>query len=136
MPQKLSPEVRARRTREANEKYRTNARWREAKKQEARDRRVMYKLEVLSHYGPGGRLQCSWPDCPVIDPDMLSLDHIDDDGANDRRQKTYGWAGGPFYSKMRVLNFPKGYQTMCWNHQWKKRLLSLRRPAQAVLFPT
>jgi hypothetical protein len=36
------------------------------------------KIEVLSHYGPSGNLQCCF--CDVIDIDMLTLDHVNDDG--------------------------------------------------------
>jgi hypothetical protein len=57
----------------------------------------------------------------VSDIDMLSLDHIKDDGAadraiNDRRSLTlYRW--------LEKNSFPDGYQTLCCNHQWKKEIL-------------
>jgi len=46
--------------------------------------RASLKLEVLSHYGHG-KLQCAWPGCNVVDVDMLSLDHINNDGGKERK---------------------------------------------------
>jgi hypothetical protein len=88
-----------------------------------KQRNAEVKLEVLSHYGPNGHLQCSWPDCSVIDPDMLSLDHVNNDGAKDR--KTRG-TGGRLYSILRTNGLPDGFQTLCHNHQWKKELMRRR----------
>ena len=82
------------------------------------------KLKVLSHYGPGGHLRCSWPDCIVDDIDMLTLDHIYNDGAESRKtlraDEMYAW--------LVRNNFPEGnHQTLCWNHQWKKEILRRRK---------
>lgn len=80
------------------------------------------KLLVLAHYGPAGKLQCSWPECEIIDVDMLTLDHIENDGFKEPR----GVKGINLYCRLYEENLPSGFQTMCWNHQWKKRLLNLR----------
>ena len=42
------------------------------------------KVETLSYYGEGGRLQCRWPGCTETDVDMLTLDHVGDDGGMGR----------------------------------------------------
>jgi hypothetical protein len=85
------------------------------------------KIEVLSHYGKDEKLQCCWPGCEVNDIDVLTLDHVNDDGAKHRRSKGYGQGGGSFlYWEVRKLDFPKGYQTLCCNHQWKKEILRRR----------
>ncbi len=82
------------------------------------------KLIVLTHYGKDGIMQCCWPDCNVIDPDMLSIDHIANDGAERRRNGEP--SGNGFYSWIRSMGFPGGLQTLCFNHQMKKRIESLR----------
>lgn len=84
------------------------------------------KLDVLSHYGPSGNLQCNWPECTVIDVDMLSLDHVNNDGAQDRKNIQRGGSGCPLYSRVRKAGFPDGFQTLCHNHQWKKELMRRR----------
>lgn len=79
------------------------------------------KIEVLTKYSQGGNLCCSWPGCKIYDPDMLTLDHINDDGAAHR--KKFG-GGDKIYLMVKKLGFPKtlSLQTLCWNHQWKKRI--------------
>jgi hypothetical protein len=86
------------------------------------------KKEVLMHYGRDGKLQCCWAGCEVTDLDMLSLDHIKDDGAEHRKYlgtiRAYQWA--------KAHEFPTDiFQTLCMNHQWKKELT--RRRAAAIL---
>lgn len=78
------------------------------------------KIRVLSHYGPHGVLRCCWSRCTVCDPDMLSLDHINNDGAKDR--KTRG-TGDNVYRHVEQDSYPEGFQTLCYNHQWKKEIL-------------
>lgn len=88
--------------------------------------RAKIKVEVLSHYGKKGRLICSWHKCEISDVDMLSIDHIKNDGKTEKggfhRQGGYGW-----YQRLRRLGFPKGFQTLCFNHQLKKEILRRRK---------
>jgi hypothetical protein len=84
-----------------------------------------FKLETLTHYGLNGTLQCCWPECNITDIDMLSLDHIKDDGAKHRRETKNG-SGHQFYCYVTREGYPEGFQTLCHNHQWKKRILGLR----------
>jgi hypothetical protein len=79
------------------------------------------KIEVLTHYGKDGKLQCRWPECDVTDLDMLTIDHINDDGAQDRREN-----GVHIYSRLIRRGFPEGFQTLCGSHQLKKRVAGLR----------
>jgi hypothetical protein len=81
------------------------------------------KTEVLSHYGPNGVVQCSWEDCDISDMDMLTLDHINNDGADDRRVKR---GGRIFYARLRKNGYPDGLRTLCHNHQWKKEMTRRR----------
>jgi hypothetical protein len=82
------------------------------------------KLEVLSRYGKGGRAVCCWPGCTVSDPDMLTLDHVNDDGAKHRRET--GLMGKTLYARLKRQGWPLGYQTLCGGHQWKKEVLRRR----------
>ena len=86
-----------------------------------RNWRTRIKREVLSHYGPCGELRCCWPECGITDIDMLTLDHINDDGAKDRKERKK--SGTYLYVELRKLNFPLGYQTLCANHNWKKECM-------------
>ena len=90
------------------------------------DGRMRLKIEVFSHYGPEGKLQCAWSDCAVTDVDMLSLDHVNDDGAADRGSAHRGRGGHVTYQRVRAQGYPAGFQTLCHNHQWKKELMRRR----------
>lgn len=91
-------------------------------------RNIEIKLEVLTHYGLDGTLRCCWPDCPVNDVDMLTLDHIEENGAQDRRENG---THSP-YRRLIRNNFPSGFQTLCGGHQFKKTLM-LNRERRAKL---
>jgi hypothetical protein len=78
------------------------------------------KLRVLAHYGKHGKVQCCWKNCTVCDPDMLSIDHINNDGAKDRDTRR---TGNSLYLSLEKDKYPKGFQTLCHNHQWKKEIL-------------
>ncbi len=79
------------------------------------------KIKVLQHYGA----TCAWPNCGITDDDLLTIDHIENDGAEERRNPdTKG--GGAFYRFLVKNGYPDKYQILCWNHQWKKRMLVLR----------
>lgn len=105
-------------------------RWLAAHREEYKIRKKDYnaevKTEVLTHYGPDGKLQCAWPGCDITDLDMLSLDHINNDGARERKYAARGGGGVATYHRVRKLNYPIGYQTLCHNHQWKKELMRRR----------
>ena len=105
-------------TRKTNTKYNREYGWRHRDK---------LKIEILACYGPAGKLGCSWEGCGVVDPDMLVLDHIADDGA--AQKKALGPSNGRgwnFYRFLRRNGFPSGYQTLCCNHNHKKEILRSR----------
>ena len=84
------------------------------------------KIEALTHYGKDGKLKCCWEGCTINDIDMLSLDHIKDDGAEHRREiaenrDSYSGRGNDMYQWIRQQGFPEGFQTLCMNHQFKKQ---------------
>ena len=111
--------------REQEKKYRTSyhqSHLRQERASQGRYGRVTLaedKIAVLSHYGKEGNLQCCWPECVIIDPDMLSLDHIKNDGGEHRR-RVKGASGRYLYHLLIRDGFPEGYQTLCMNHQFKK----------------
>jgi hypothetical protein len=85
------------------------------------------KIRVLTHYGKGGRLLCCWRGCVVCDPDMLSIDHVNNDGYKDRSIRG---TGGRLYRALEKEGYPEGFQTLCYNHQWKKETLRRRSVRQ------
>ena len=88
-------------------------------------RAKILKTEVLSYYGKSERLCCCWFRCTVCDVDMLSLDHKNNDGA--RHRKETGLKGSPLYAFLKRSGYPKGFQTLCFNHQMKKEILRKSR---------
>jgi hypothetical protein len=75
------------------------------------------KQQVLDHYGQ----MCIWPNCNVTDYDLLTVDHINNDGKEERKKfKNHSW------KRAIDSRFSAVYQILCWNHQWKKRMMTLR----------
>ena len=83
-------------------------------KQESRERRQRFKLEVLSHYS--GVIPCC-ARCGITDLDVLCLDHKNN-GGHQHRQQIGG--GGKFYTWIKANNFPDGFQVLCANCNMKK----------------
>ena len=80
------------------------------------------KLEVMSHYG-NGKIECV--NCGENDIDVLCLDHINNNGAEQR--KKLGIAGrnsigGNTYEVLKRENYPKGLQILCANCNLKKEI--------------
>ena len=84
------------------------------------------KLAVLRHYGKNGKRVCCWKGCAVSDPDMLVIDHIEDNGAEERNNGTMK-TGINGLKKLRALNYPIGYQTLCSNHNLKKEIMKRKK---------
>jgi len=60
---------------------------------------------------------------------MLTLDHVNDDGAQFRialYKTNQGRSGQRAYRWIVKNNFPPGFQCLCWNHQWAKQLRAYR----------
>jgi len=92
-------------------------------KKKTAERRAEVKEQVLSHYGRGGKAECVL--CGFNDIRALCLDHIADNGGDDRRAamgKNLGGSGSRFYFFVRKNNFPTGYQTLCSNHNLIKEI--------------
>lgn len=69
------------------------------------------KAEVLTYYG-GCKLACI--KCGFSNPDALCIDHIDNNGAEQRRILGM-FSGKHMYYWLRRNGFPLGYQTLCCN---------------------
>jgi hypothetical protein len=73
------------------------------------------KMQVLTHYG-GSPPKCAC--CGENHIEFLTIDHIDGDGAEQRRQlsgSSQKFSGFLFYEWLIINNFPKGYQVLCCN---------------------
>ena len=80
------------------------------------------KMIVINHYTQG-KNTCMWYEgCNISDPDMLAIDHINNDGAKHRRKT--GKVNVPQW--IIKNNFPEGFQILCHNHNYKKELLRRR----------
>lgn len=78
------------------------------------------KVAVLMYYG-SGKLACV--KCGFTDVRALSIDHINDNGAQHRKELIkHNQTGAWFYLWLKRNNYPEGYQTLCMNCQWIKRL--------------
>ena len=76
------------------------------------------KCRVLTRYGKDHALMCCWGECEVSDIDMLTLDHVNNGGTAERTVR----GQNSTYRFVEKNNYPEGYQTLCWNHQWKKEI--------------
>jgi hypothetical protein len=71
--------------------------------------------EVFTAYG-GFRCNC----CGETERMFLSIDHVENNGAQERRSGLYNGGGSAFYAWLRKSNFPPGYQVLCMNCQTGK----------------
>lgn len=93
------------------------------------------KWDALIHYSGTNPPRCTdpyrlhLPNDPFLTLfDTLTIDHINNDGAEERRKiRGDRRQGGGYmqYSRLRKANWPIGYQVLCMNCQFKKE--SLRR---------
>ena len=72
------------------------------------------KIEVLSYYSSGANV-CAH--CGFDDIRALSIDHIDGGGTKHRKE-----IKGDMYDWLKRNNYPKGYQVLCMNCQFIKRV--------------
>lgn len=75
------------------------------------------KQKVLAHYG-NGKLACVR--CGFNDIRALSIDHLNGGGSEQKRQ--LGGNGSLLYFWLVKHNYPLGYQTLCMNCQFIKRV--------------
>lgn len=66
--------------------------------------------EVLEHYG-GTPPRCAC--CGEHIREFLTVDHINGDGAKERKE--LGYRSGELYRMLRRRGYPPGYGVLCWN---------------------
>lgn len=97
-------------------------RWNNEHKQHNRENRIRYlnelKIDVLTHYG-GNILACV--QCGFTNVKALTIDHIGNDGSIHRRLVRANNSQA-FYLWLRRNNYPKGFQTLCYNCQMIKEI--------------
>lgn len=71
---------------------------------------AILKEQVFSAYG-GYKCSC----CGETEPLFLSIDHVDNNGAEMRNNGTHGRSGTAFYQWLRKNKFPDGFQVLCMN---------------------
>lgn len=72
--------------------------------------RAALRLETFSHYG----LKCAR--CNFDDLRALQIDHIADNGSEERRMLgSRNYSGWMFYRWLKQQGWPGGYQTLCAN---------------------
>lgn len=74
-----------------------------------RERHRNAKDKVLDHYGR----TCAC--CGETTELFLTIDHVNNDGAEHRRNKLSGGAGNVLYRWLVSNGFPPGFQTLCYN---------------------
>jgi hypothetical protein len=85
---------------------------REEAKEKNKQRRILLRLDVFGHYGG----KCAF--CGDANPNHLSVDHINNNGAEHRR--SMGDAKSRFYRWLKENNYPEGYQLLCFTHNFEK----------------
>lgn len=79
--------------------------------------KIKFRDLVFNHYGK--KCVC----CGEGHIEFLTIDHINNDGNKHRRELSgSSKAGTWFYKWLMNNNFPNGFQILCWNCNWGKRL--------------
>lgn len=90
------------------------------KRQNYQVRAQVIKHEVLAYYS-GGEPKCAH--CGETDIIVLCLDHIDGDGASQRKQSRV--TGTHLCYRLRRDGFPSGFQVLCCNCNVRKQFKEL-----------
>ena len=88
---------------------------RKAEADKTRRIQAVCKNQVFAAYG-GYKCNC----CGENEPMFLSIDHVDNNGAAERKSGLYHGSGTAFYQWLRRSGFPPGYQVLCMNCQFGK----------------
>jgi len=89
-------------------------------------KRKSLKKEIISYYG--GRCAC----CGESEIIFLTMDHVDNNGAEHRREAKIS-SGLDFYYWLRRNGYPEGFQVLCWNCNTGKHINGGVCPHMSVL---
>lgn len=105
--------------RQRYKEQRKDPEWVEKERQRGRKYWEALRHEVFMAYG-GYRCAC----CGESEPQFLSIDHVNNDGADHRRELGYDGngkgAGGATWRWLKANNFPPGFQVLCMNCNFGK----------------
>jgi len=88
-----------------------------AHRERMRECRKMMKGEIMLHYGKGQIRCCK---CGFDNIKALSIDHIS--GGGTKHRKALKVSGMQFYNWLRKNDYPAGFQVLCMNCQFIKRV--------------
>lgn len=90
------------------------------------------KIEVLTYYGGG---ECACVSCHENRLECLSLDHVNDNRTEEttRLGKPKYWGGPSLYIWLRKRSYPAGYQTLCMNCQFLKKVKAKLDPGSKTI---
>jgi len=81
--------------------------------------RVKVRLDMIKAYG-GKCVRCG-----ISDVDVMDIDHINNNGAEDRKNHLHGYN---LYRHLKKHGWPKDeFQLLCKNCNWKKHLENIRK---------
>ena len=86
------------------------------------------RLDIISHYNNGCCARCGENDI-----DVLTIDHVNNDGKHERDiiGSTYA-----FYSWLKKHNYPQErYQILCRNCNWKKHIQGVFKKTRSQYLP-
>jgi hypothetical protein len=83
---------------------------RKAESDKTKRLQAVCRSKVFEAYG-GHRCSC----CGETEPMFLSIDHVENDGASERKSGKYSGSGTGFYLWLCKNKFPLGYQVLCMN---------------------
>jgi len=82
-------------------------------------RNLSLRQDLFSHYMTDGKMKCSCPGCSVDDPDLLCMDHKNNDGAEHREslgiKNKKGNKGNLMYMWIKRNNYPPDFRILCFN---------------------
>lgn len=117
--------------------YFESALFRNRKRRYQRDSVERLKEAVMNVYTNGNQ-SCQW--CGQCDLDVLTLDHMNNDGSahrinifGKRKTRSSGSTGVHMYRWIIKNDYPKDFQVLCFNCNWKKRILHERAQASTSL---
>lgn len=97
--------------------------WRRANPEKLREFNLRYrrksKAAVMAAYG--GACAC----CGETELVFLTIDHINNDGAAERKAYPQRRGGDKLYVNLRVRGYPAGYQVLCWNCNLAKSIVGV-----------